>query len=225
MKPRSDASFKPINMDRDQRVVINTLAENWTPSPASGVWRIPLEREAEESGQVTSIVRYEPETSFSAHFHPNGEEIFVVSGVFEDEFGRYPAGTYLRNPAQTQHAPASQNGCVLYVKLNMFAEGDLETLRIDTHNARWQPGHNEGQSVLPLHGFGADRTLLVQWKAGASLPKQVYEGGLEIYILAGSFQDEWGTYRQGFWLRTPPGSYHHPFTQEGCLLLIKTGHF
>ncbi|UTM60270.1 cupin domain-containing protein [Photobacterium sp. CCB-ST2H9] len=225
MEPRSDAPFQPINMDRNQRVVINTLAQDWTPSPASGVWRIQLEREAAEAGQVTSIVRYEPDTHFSSHYHPNGEEIFVVNGIFEDEFGTYPAGTYLRNPARTRHAPASQSGCMLYVKLNMFPEGDQETLRIDTHNARWQPGHYTGQSVLPLHGFGSDKTIMIQWQAGASLPKQIYESGLELFILAGSFQDEWGEYRQGYWLRTPPGSYHHPATQEGCLLLVKTGHF
>lgn len=224
MSSTAEAPFEPINMNREQRVVINTQAQHWQASPATGVWRIPLEREAKETGEVTSIVRYEPNTHFSTHYHPNGEEIFVVSGIFQDEFGHYPAGTYIRNPANTRHAPASDSGCTLYVKLNMFPEGDREPLRIDTHNARWQPGHYPGQSVLPLHGYGSDRTVIMQWHAGSTLPPQSYEGGLEIYILAGSFYDEWGEYSEGFWLRTPPGSAHQPATRDGCLLLAKTGH-
>ena len=94
-----------INMDRNERIVINTAEMGWFPSPASGVLRKPLEREEAESGQVTSIVRYLPGANFSAHVHPLGEEIFVLSGVFEDENGRYPAGSYLRNPPGSSHAP------------------------------------------------------------------------------------------------------------------------
>mgnify|MGYP002064090486 CR=1 FL=1 len=74
-----------LNMDRAQRVVVETAPMDWEASPASGVWRKKLERAGEESGQVTSVVRYAPGSRFAAHEHPLGEEIFVLSGVFADD--------------------------------------------------------------------------------------------------------------------------------------------
>lgn len=87
-----------LNMDRSQRMAVDTGNLEWEASPVAGVWRKKLEREAAESGQVTSVVRYAPGTCFTAHSHPLGEEILVLEGVFSDEHGDYPAGAYLRNP-------------------------------------------------------------------------------------------------------------------------------
>ena len=71
--------------NRALRAVVETAAMDWEASPASGVWRKKLERAGEESGQVTSVVRYAPGSRFAAHEHPLGEEIFVLSGVFADD--------------------------------------------------------------------------------------------------------------------------------------------
>lgn len=216
--------LSPLNMDRHERVTIQTNTQPWLASPSPGVWRIPLEREAAESGQVTSLVRYEPRTHFSAHYHPNGEEIFVLEGVFQDEFGSYPAGTYLRNPPGSCHAPRSDSGCLLYVKLNMFQEGDHEAFRLDTHNAGWQPGVDRQTTILPLHGFGHEQTMLVRWAHDSHFSRHQHEGGEEVFILSGDFSDAQGTYGQGDWIRYPAGSKHQPSTQHGCLMLMKTGH-
>lgn len=216
--------LSPLNMDRHKRVTIETRKHPWLASPAPGVWRIPLEREAAESGQVTSLVRYEPHTHFSAHYHPNGEEIFVLDGVFQDEFGNYPAGTYLRNPPGSCHAPRSDNGCLLFVKLNMFPEHDHETFRLDTCNASWQPGMDRQTSTLPLHGFGLEQTMLVRWTHDTCLTSHQHEGGEEVLVLSGDFSDAQGTYGQGTWIRYPAGSHHQPATKGGCLMLMKTGH-
>ncbi|MBO0236762.1 cupin domain-containing protein, partial [Vibrio parahaemolyticus] len=86
---------------------------------------------------------------FSTHPHPQGEEILVLEGVFSDEYGDYPAGTYLRNPPGSQHAPFSKEGCVILVKLNQFESEDLETVRINTNQASWQSGVG-GLQVMPL---------------------------------------------------------------------------
>jgi len=99
-----------LNMNFDQRVVIPTHEQEWEPSPMAGVERKKLERESAESGRATSIVRYAPNSKFSAHQHPAGEEIFVLEGVFSDESGDYPAGTYIRNPPGSEHAPFSREG-------------------------------------------------------------------------------------------------------------------
>jgi anti-sigma factor ChrR (cupin superfamily) len=54
---------------------------------------------------------------FTPHRHWGGEEIFVLDGVFEDEHGRYPAGTWMRSPHLSQHAPFSSQGCTIFVKV------------------------------------------------------------------------------------------------------------
>ncbi len=56
----------------------------------------------------------------------------MLDGVFSDEHGDYPAGTYLRNPPGTRHAPFSREGCTLFVKLWQFAASDLTPVRIAT---------------------------------------------------------------------------------------------
>ena len=59
-----------LNMDFAQRVVIDSHAQDWQPSPMAGVMRKPLAREDAERGHATSIVKYEPGARFSEHPHP-----------------------------------------------------------------------------------------------------------------------------------------------------------
>lgn len=56
--------------------MLNDLARPTVNSPASGVRRQLLEREAAERGHATSIVEYKLLASFNTHEHPLGEEIF-----------------------------------------------------------------------------------------------------------------------------------------------------
>ena len=51
---------------------------------------------------------------------PGPEEVFVVSGTFNDGVHEYPAGTFLHHPAGSAHIPQSKDGCVLFV---FFPEG------------------------------------------------------------------------------------------------------
>ena len=213
-----------LNMDRAKRWVIETASMEWEASPAQGVWRKKLEREAVESGQTTSIVRYEPGTSFSPHNHPKGEEIYVISGIFADENGEYPAGTYLRNPSGYVHGPNSPEGCVIFVKLNMFQDDDTASVRIDTTRTEWLPGLVEGLSVMSLHTHGVEHTALVKWAPNTVFNPHTHPGGEEILVLEGMFEDEQGQYPKGTWLRNPSYSTHKPFSREGCTILVKTGH-
>ena len=217
-------TFQALNMDRSQRLVIDTAGMDWLPSPASGVVRKPLEREAAESGQVTSIVRYAAGSAFPAHNHPGGEEILVLRGVFEDEHGRYPAGSYFRNPPGSRHTPASREGCELLVKLNMFQPGDQQAVNIDTAATAWLPGLVDGLSVMPLHSFATEHTALVRWQPGTHFSSHRHMGGEEIYVIEGVFQDEYGSYPAGSWLRSPHNSQHQPFSEQGCTIWVKTGH-
>ncbi len=212
-----------LNMDFSQRLAINTAEMIWLPSPAPGVRRKPLERAQREAGHTTSIVEYAPGTSFSEHPHPLGEEIFVLEGVFSDESGDYPAGSYLRNPPGSRHAPFSKEGCTIFVKLNQFDPNDLEPVRILTREQPWRQGIG-GLQVMPLHDFEGQHTALVKWPAGEHFQPHRHFGGEEILVISGTFKDEHGDYPAGSWLRSPHLSQHNPFVEEETLILVKVGH-
>lgn len=212
-----------INMNLSQRVVIETDRMEWDRSPASGVWRKPLEREDKESGHTSSVVRYAAGAGFPEHPHPLGEEILVLEGVFSDESGDYGPGTYLRNPPGSRHQPFSKEGCTIFVKLNQFDVRDLQVVRLDTHTQPWQPGIG-GLEVMPLHSFEHEHVALVKWPAKERFQMHRHFGGEEIFVLSGAFCDEHGVYPAGTWIRSPHGSTHCPFVEEETLIWVKTGH-
>ena len=212
-----------FNLDMSRIVVINHHDQEWQASPMAGVKRISLEREAAESGHVSSIVQYAAGSHFSEHFHPQGEEIFVLEGVFSDENGDYPAGSYLRNPPGSHHAPFSEGGCTLFVKLNQFKQGDQTQLAINTNEQPWLQGQG-GLTVMPLHEFEGSSTALVHWPAGERFAPHKHWGGEEIMVLKGEFKDEHGSYPKGTWIRSPHLSQHFPFVDEETIILVKVGH-
>jgi anti-sigma factor ChrR (cupin superfamily) len=211
-----------FNLDFSQVVVIHTEQQPWMDSPVAGVQRIPLEREAAESGHVTSIVKYAPGSKFTSHFHPKGEEIFVLEGVFSDENGDYPAGSYLRNPPGSSHAPFSKYGCTLFVKLNQFKQLDQTLLAINTNQQAWLQGQGNLR-VKHLHQFQEESVALVHWPAGESFTPHKHLGGEEILVLKGELKDEHGLYPKGTWIRTPHLSEHCPFVDEETIIFVKVG--
>ena len=212
-----------LNIDFSKSVVIRTDDMAWVDSPAPGVHRKPLAREEAERGHATSIVRYAPGSSFKSHEHPLGEEILVLEGVFSDEHGDYPKGSYLRNPPGTSHAPYSENGCVLFVKLHQFSPDDRTTVNIDTEQTPWQPGIG-GLQVMSLHDFNGEHVALVKWPQGERFQPHRHFGGEEILVLSGRFKDEHGEYPAMTWMRSPHMSQHFPFVDEPTVIWVKTGH-
>jgi len=212
-----------LNMQLDKPVVIDTNEMSWEASPMAGVWRKPLAREAVEHGQTTSVVRYDAGSRFSAHPHPLGEEIFVLEGVFSDEHGDYPAGTYIRNPPGSSHSPHSEPGCVLLVKLDQFYPADDTTLRIDTNSTAWMPGESKLE-VMPLYDTGQESVYLIKWPASTRLRTHRHYGGEEVFVLSGVLLDEYGRYPAGTWIRNPHNSEHCPYVEEETVIWIKTGH-
>jgi len=95
-------------MNFDEVAIVAAGTQLWVHSPADGIARVKLEREAEESGHVTSFVRFDAGASFPLHDHPQGEEIYVMQGTFSDENGdtrQAPICGTLR-VADTHHFPA-----------------------------------------------------------------------------------------------------------------------
>lgn len=102
-----------MESDDQQRVVIHTAQEPWIPGLVDGLEVMPLHTFGTEN---VALVKWAPGTQFQHHSHWGGEEIFVLGGVFEDELGTYPEGTWIRSPSGSRHTPFSQRGCLIYVK-------------------------------------------------------------------------------------------------------------
>lgn len=213
-----------VNANFDDRIVIDTLKSTWVPSPVPGVERKLLDRLGAEEARATSIVNYAAGSSFTPHEHPLGEEFLVLSGVFSDEHGDYPAGTYVRNPPGSRHTAYSDKGCELFVKVRQFDVADSKRVVTDTPKAIFRQGLVPGLKVLPLHEFGTEHTALVQWAPGTKFQPHTHWGGEEIFVLEGVFSDEHGDYPAGTWIRSPHMSVHKPYSDVGCLIYVKVGH-
>ncbi len=226
---------RPVNGDMAVRACIDTASMEWQPSPSKTVSRKRLHLVGQpESGQVTSLVRYESGSTFHSHDHPEGEEILVLEGTFQDEHGDWPAGTYLLNPEGFRHAPFSKGGCVLFVKLRQLGGPGRKHLAIQTAEMTWEPSQVAGIDWKQLYSHpdrrrdgdphGTTEAMqLERWRAGASPGERNYADGVEILVLRGAFEDEAGRYEKGTWLRLPAGGRHSPFSSQGCELYVKTG--
>ncbi len=212
-----------LNMDFSKKIQLNTSEMDWQNSPSPDVLRKPLSRANQESGHATSIVKYKPGAKFNQHYHKKGEEIFVLEGTFSDEYGDYPKGTYLRNPDGTFHSPFSKDGCILFVKLAQFQQDDKQQLVINTQSQTWLDGIG-GLKVMPLHSHVHEHTALVKWPKNEQFHAHNHFGGEEIFVLQGTFQDQFGVYPKGTWIRSPHNSQHKPFVEEDTVIWVKTGH-
>ncbi|MGH0035756.1 MAG: cupin domain-containing protein [Myxococcota bacterium] len=204
----------------------DTDAMEWTKSPSGTVWRKRVHRVGPpESGQVTSVVRYAPGAEFPAHDHPDGEEILVLEGVFSDEQGDWPAGTFLLNPEGFRHAPRSGPGCVLFVKLRQYPGPDRRHVALQTRDLEWRPAEDAGVETKPLYAEAGhpESMALERWAPGARPGVRAVPGGVELFTLAGEWTDEHGAHARGSWLRLPPGARHRARTDTGCTLYVKRG--
>lgn len=213
-----------VNADFSVRVVIDTQKLPWIPSPQTGVERRLLDRIGGEVARATSIVRYAPNSAFPAHTHGMGEEFLVLDGVFADEHGDYPAGTYVRNPPGTSHIPSSKDGCTILVKLRqMTPEG--ETPVVIHTNGLAAANDNGGQAVLLYkHPDGDETVTFERLASGVEQSKENCEGGEEIYVISGTIGDHLGNYGAGTWIRNPDGFQRSLHSRNGATIWRKHGH-
>lgn len=212
-----------LNADFSQRAVVHGADEPWVASPMAGVDRRMLDRIGDEVARATTIVRYAPGSAFSSHVHTGGEEFLVLDGVFQDEHGDFPAGSYIRNPPQSSHTPGSEPGCTIFVKLWQFDLTDRTHVRVDTGKMRYLPT-GDGVEVMPLFSDGAEDVVLERWAAGASVPLDA-SGGLELLVLEGGFIEASEAFHRQSWLRLPPGSNSQAQVSDaGARVWIKRGH-
>jgi hypothetical protein len=186
------------------RSLVHGAELEWVPSPSKGVERRMLFRIGDEKARATSIVRYAPGSDFAHHSHPGGEEFLVLEGVFQDETGDFPIGTYVRNPPGSGHAPRSQPGCTIFVKLWQFKGGDREpVIRRPGEGAAAEL--RAGVAASRLLFAGADERVLIEvWQPDAELVIPTGPG-LELLVLDGAFCDGLTTLDRWTWLRLPAG--------------------
>jgi len=211
-----------LNADFETRVVVHAGSEPWVASPIPGVDRRMLDRIGDEVARATSIVRYAPGSKFSAHTHTGGEEFIVLDGVFQDEHGDYPAGTYVRNPPTTSHTPGSDHGCTIFVKLWQFDMEDRTQFRKDM--AGEAEPWTAGVRVTHLHKDARENVTFWQLEPNTELTLDD-SGGIEVLVLSGTLLESGDTLIKDSWLRLPSGTPLAATSgEEGATLWIKTGH-
>ena len=197
-----------LRADYSERVVVDTRTEPWTASPTGGVSRKLLDRDGDEVARATSLVHYAAGSTFPRHVHERGEEFLVLEGEFHDERGAYPAGSYVRNPWHSSHAPSSPSGCILFVKLRQILEGDAVEVTLPAVMSQCVLRDGEKMREVLLHAYASERVTLERWGARVSAPHHEHPHGEELFVLEGAFEDEHGVYPAGTWLRQPAGSSH-----------------
>ncbi|KAJ1445150.1 ChrR cupin-like domain-containing protein [Pelagophyceae sp. CCMP2097] len=226
-----------LNADLSMRVLMRTSTMAFVSSGQTAT----VERKRcfragdQERGAVTSVVRYLPGAAFPAHPHPQGEEIYVLEGIFSDARGDHGAGTLLLNPEGWEHAPHSAEGNTILVRLRQYPSADAETpraqLAVDAVALAWADGA-PGVSTKLLYPLDAaqaaaypERQWLEKWAAGAApVSARVSAGGHEVFVVEGGFSDSDGDYAKGDWLRLPAGHAYAPTPgEDGCTLLCKSG--
>jgi quercetin dioxygenase-like cupin family protein len=214
-----------LNADFSQRAAVHAARLAWASSPIAGVERRMLDRIGDEVARATSIVRYAPGSHFSAHTHGGGEEFLVLEGVFQDEHGDYPVGSYVRNPPDSSHTPGSQPGCAIFVKLRQFEPEDRTHVRIDTVRRPFQSvPERPGVEILPLFHDRREDVRLERWTADRRIELDAW-GGIEILALEGSFVEGGEEFVPQSWLRLPRGStLRADAGPVGCRVWIKSGH-
>jgi anti-sigma factor ChrR (cupin superfamily) len=211
-----------LNSDFSSRVIVHADQLDWQASPMTGVDRRMLDRIGGEVARATTIVRFAPGSQFSAHTHTGGEEFIVLDGVFQDEHGDFPVGTYVRNPPTSRHTPGSEPGCTIFVKLWQFDMDDRTQFRKTMADELSAPVN--GVATATLHKDSREEVTYSHLDAGATLTSDA-EGGIELLVIDGSVTTESDDLNKNSWLRLPDGqNLSATAGPEGAKVWMKTGH-
>ncbi|MDZ3992760.1 cupin domain-containing protein [Pseudomonas sp. Teo4] len=200
-----------LNADLQAIALMHADEQPWIKSPQAGVERCQLFRVGAEQARATSLVRYSAGSAFTPHVHSGGEEFLVLSGVFEDEWGSYPAGSYVRNPPGSQHTPGSPAGCIIFVKLRQFHPEDdqrvVAQLPAQGSTLLFKNAHEH----VHLHDISPAMALDLH-----------NDQGLELFVLDGTLRGDDFELRPWSWMRLPPATPLHVVAGEaGAKVWVK----
>lgn len=214
-----------LNDDFNKRAIVHFNGGDWQASPMQGVERHMLDRIGGEVARATSIVRYAPHSQFSAHTHDGGEEFIVLDGIFQDEHGDYPTGSYIRNPPTSRHIPRSDDGCMIFVKLWQFDPDDRTQVKINMNKMQSiKSSDRESASIMPLFCDDYENVQMEIWDADSEHIINLPQGG-EFLVLQGNFTESGDILDHYDWLRMPMGSILRAKAgPQGAKIWIKTNH-
>ncbi len=214
-----------VNANFSTRVVVHSEELEWIDSPMPGVRRRMLDRIGDEVARATTIVQYAPNSKFSPHVHTGGEEFIVLDGVFQDEHGDFPVGSYIRNPPESSHTPGSAPGCTIFVKLWQFAMDDRTNIRTDMNKVGGvSDSARPGVIISPLYKDEHEEVRMEVWAPGAQVHIDA-QAGAEVLVLEGSFEEGIDTLVKHSWLRVPlGGEINATAGKNGARVWIKTDH-
>lgn len=173
----------------------------WVTSPQGGVERVMLDRVGDEVAVATSLVRYAPDSWFPAHEHALGEEYLVLEGEFGDEHGRYPPGTYVRNPPGSRHTPFSEPGCVIWVKLRQFRPDD-QAQKVEVATVGMP---KRAYRLRELHRFQGEVVSAVAVQRDAVVRFPALDDVQELLVMEGSVLWDGRRFDARGWIRVPAG--------------------
>ncbi|MEM8688277.1 MAG: cupin domain-containing protein [Pseudomonadota bacterium] len=214
-----------LNADFSLRASAHGSQLEWLASPMAGVERRMLERMGDEVARATTIVRYAPGSHFSAHVHTGGEEFLVLDGVFQDEHGDFPAGSYIRNPPQSSHTPGSDQGCTIFVKLWQFDLEDRTQVRLDTSTMTYERDpERPGVETMALFSDEHESVSMERWASGAEVELGARHG-MEVLVVEGAFRESGEEFSPQSWLRLPNGVRSQAQAgPDGAVVWIKRDH-
>ncbi|MGE3346854.1 MAG: cupin domain-containing protein [Ramlibacter sp.] len=219
-----------INADRATMALVHAGSQPWQASPQPEVQRRLLERMGGEVALATSIVRYAAGSRFTPHVHALGEEFLVLQGVFRDEHGDYPCGSYVRNPPGSSHEPFSDTGCIIFVKLRQMQPADRQRVVLLPHQQHWTELTTDHAATrtakAPLYQREGEAVHLERLPAGCTIPARQAAGGEELLVIEGSITLGAGeqTLQRWSWLRHPGNWQPAISSPGGALLWVKRGH-
>lgn len=203
-----------INADFTKRVAVHFDNSEWVASPAAGVERKMLDRIGDEVARATTIVRFAPGSAFSAHTHDGGEEYLVLDGVFQDETGDFPVGSYVRNPPTSSHTPSAAEGATILVKLHQFDPQDRTEVRRSIN----------GDSDVQLFKDDHEDVFVRTWAAGDVVELDARDG-MEVFVISGRFEEAGEEFSTWDWLRLPPGTHSRAVAgPDGARVWTKSRH-
>lgn len=99
---------KTNHFTNEQKIIVNTKTSQWLKGQGN-LEVMPLDVQ-------TALVKWPKDEKFIPHSHFGGEEIFVLKGVFMDEHGQYPKGSWIRSPHLSAHFPYVEEETIIFVK-------------------------------------------------------------------------------------------------------------
>ncbi|MGP2658130.1 cupin domain-containing protein [Malaciobacter sp. WC5094] len=96
------------HFSNEQKIIIDTETSQWLEGQGN-LKIMPLDIQ-------TTLVKWPKDERFIPHKHWEGEEIFVLDGVFMDEYGNYPKDTWIRSPHLSEHFLFVKEETIIFIK-------------------------------------------------------------------------------------------------------------